>query len=1705
MNQSLYSSLPKVLLFTCFLLFFEANAQVNTFETVANEINIPTQPYSSIKKGADSLFAYWHAQNPNDTGLAPGEKKFIRWNALAQSRGHIAGDNTTSVSGIQSTMTNIYGSIPYCSTGLVNHEWQLIGPNPEPGDKMVYGIANTIAVHPTNSNIIYAGTQEGGLFKSIDGGLNWTNVTDNLNLSGLGVVSIAIDPNNTNTVLIGTYSQSFGYTGWHSYSSQGYGILKSTDGGLNWSTTSLTPSKQEGHISIIRFDSQNSNIVFAAGSTGIFKSTNNGSTWTEVFTTSTDPSLEHTHFIDIEISSNSNTICASTLKTGGHNITEKAARIFCSNNGGASFSDCTPAKAFQYNTLPNGSIQYTRAAHSIALDVTPDDPNNIYAFFATKQDNNTSTTSTSATLVKTSNGGQSWLEVFDQTNSTAYNVVSIGNGHWGRWRYQFELSDYNADKVYIGGDKLMFFETGVSSSWSALTDYWPTQSGHADIRWIQNYGVINGEDNLYIANDGGLAHTINSGSSWTNLNGNGFSVSQIHGFASWPGNEHYVLGAMHNLQHSIGNGVKYLARHAPGGDGAYAISEPGNDEYFYMNSNGGLYRCKRLPSGNIVANNSIQGHTELKAKFDAIDDNGVKLFYSSNGKIKVYTPSNNSSSFVFNSANGEEFSVIKVSPSNPNVIYAARFDACWGCTANNGNVANKFWKRDNNGTWVDLSPNITMNGSSYQYLAATYITDIAVDPYNENRVWVGVAYYSPNTDQNRVFYSSDGGLTWQDQSKGLPPYPVNCLTYQKGSNDIIYAGTDGGVYYFDKSADNGNGAWQCFNNNLPPAIIAKIDVQPCRNKVIASTYGRALWEVPMIQSTTTQEIISSTTSWGNGTRNYTADLVVDNGATLTITGTVEFSSNSSLIIKPGGKVILDGGHLTADGACGNTNYSWRGVKVLGTTSQNQSPLTHGVLVIKNNGTISHARTAITNAGWTGYDFDWGTQGGIIWAKNAVFLNNRRDLQFISYHNNHIGNVEWNYKARFTNCSFIRNNQYAMEAPANAVTLWDVKGISFLGCSFENNTNYPYSGNGIYALTAQIRVSDLTNPTGSDRSEFSGYDYAIHSSNVFSIDRYTTIKNSDFENNRHAVYLSAHSNTEFVNNSFDIPDITTPIGLAGIYGSYFDACTGFEFTKNSYFSQSNNHPKVGAIWKNTGEIPNLVYKNSFDNLSCGAEAIGNNKGPGLQGGLVFKCNNFGDDNVNNIDIGVWKENNSLLPQGIAASQGEWNGSSSQSSQLANNLFSNNAQDIYNESGNYIFSYHYGSGNSRFAPYQAYNINEQSHSVAVSYNTDCPDLITGHTSSALHQSLSTQEASISVKRGQYLQLLNGGDTQELEAEILLANQQDLQALYLELLSISPYVEDRQLIELINKNGFSELALRNVLVANPHSARNPDVMTALMERSPAVSQLTINDVRLGQQTITTKDILESDIASIELDVNRIILGLQRFYSDSTSYSTDSLISLYDRDEPHLIFALAEHYAINGQYTNLSNVLTGASTDYWSESELYDLNEFISFYSTLQGQINDGEYPYGIDQLSLDALSNTMNNTNSELLWNKIYSLLEFYNQNDINYIEPVYYTGATAKKENSKVSATLPISTFKVYPNPATEYIQLQWNWFEEGLNDVFKVKVYNMNGAIVKSIEDVDFQKNTHFINLDQLHSGVFIIEVTNNEGIIIHTESITINK
>lgn len=150
------------------------------------------------------------------------------------------------------------------------------------GPAIMSGRISDIANHPTNNKIIYIGAAGGGVWKSSDGGASFSAIFDK-HIQSIGCVTI--DPNNPDNVIwVGT-----GEPWTRNSVSIGDGIYKSTDGGLNWTNMGLPKSDR---ITSIIVDPRNSDVVWAgvlgalwgdSEDRGIYKTTDGGKTWNKSF------------------------------------------------------------------------------------------------------------------------------------------------------------------------------------------------------------------------------------------------------------------------------------------------------------------------------------------------------------------------------------------------------------------------------------------------------------------------------------------------------------------------------------------------------------------------------------------------------------------------------------------------------------------------------------------------------------------------------------------------------------------------------------------------------------------------------------------------------------------------------------------------------------------------------------------------------------------------------------------------------------------------------------------------------------------------------------------------------------------------------------------------------------------------------------------------------------------------------------------------------------------------------------------------------------------------------------------------------------------------------------------------------------------------------------------------------------------------------
>ena len=430
-------------------------------------------------------------------------------------------------------------------------------------------------------------------------------------------------------------------------------------------------------------------------------------------------------------------------------------------------------------------------------------------------------------------------------------------------------------------------------------------------------------------------------------------------------------------------------------------------------------------------------------------------------------------------------------------------------------------------------------------------------------------------------------------------------------------------------------------------------------------------------------VISSSVSW-NTDRMINQDLFIDSLATLIITDTLYVGNDARIIVRPGGKLIVDGGTLT--NAC--TGEMWQGIFVEGNRNLHQTEANQGTVVLRNGAVIENAICGIR----TGAPGDSTiTTGGIIYASNTTFRNNRRAVAFYPYADIVSGTTVRDNFSGFSNCTFTVDNDNLFAANNTAfdahVSLWDVKGVTFEGCTFTNATTAMTfdKGYAIKSIDAGFRVATLCDtvlvePTTicqcpenkATYSQFSGFLTAISAStsgNTY----YVLVDEAQFSNNGTGISVSGNNHVTVTRNDFDMNSL--PGTITEGTGLSLSGCTGYLVEENDFHrtALSNNLPFEGIRVTNSGTAANLLYRNDFSRLNKAVTVVGTNRGMKIPVGLECRCNTFYG---NQYDIYV-AANSSMSPQQGSSSAG------------ADNQFSGTTVSSLYNAGSYAITY-YNSG-------------------------------------------------------------------------------------------------------------------------------------------------------------------------------------------------------------------------------------------------------------------------------------------------------------------------------------------------------------------------------------------------------------------------------
>ena len=699
------------------------------------------------------------------------------------------------------------------------------------------------------NDIIYVGSGENnssrssysgnGIYKSVDNGKSW----DNIGLQESHHIGrIIIHPQNPDIIWVASLG--------HLYSSSNErGIYKSLDGGLTW-TNKLYVNDYTGAIDLV-IDENNPEILYASmwekdrkawnfdGSgfgSGIYKSIDGGENWVEISGGESGfPDTEGTGRIGLDISrSNSNILFAildnQDRREGSNNaenddltkddlrsistsdflkIEDKKIRDFLRNNRFPTEYSVDKIKTMVTNgdISPYSLVEYLEDSNSLLFD----------------------TPVIGAEVYQSIDFGKTWKKVNE--DDLGYLFYSYGY-YFGEIR----IDPQNPEKVYTMGVPLIK-SNDSGKSWMSI-DY---ENMHGDYHalWINP----NKSGHLIVGNDGGINISYDDGENWMKFNSP--SVGQFYdinvdmkepynvygGFQDngvWMGPSNYQASLR---WHSTG---KYPWKSIYGGDGMQTEIDYRDNETVYTGSQ----------FGNYVRTNTRTGERKRITPSHKLGERPYRwnwetpIYLSRHNQDILYMGSNK---FHRSLNQGDEFETLSEDLTNGgvkgNVSYGTlttiiesdlKFELIY-VGSDDGLI---HVSRDGGFSWKNISENLPKN---------MWVSSIYPSRFKESRVYLSLNGYRWDNFEPMIYVSEDYGLNWSRIGNELPNEPVNVIIEDSRNEGLVYVGTDHGVY---ASLDYGNN-FHPFINGLSGAPVHDLVLHPRENDLVVGTHGRSVYVADM--------------------------------------------------------------------------------------------------------------------------------------------------------------------------------------------------------------------------------------------------------------------------------------------------------------------------------------------------------------------------------------------------------------------------------------------------------------------------------------------------------------------------------------------------------------------------------------------------------------------------------------------------------------------------------------------------------------------------------------------------------------------------------------------------------------------------------------------------------------------------------------------
>ena len=698
-------------------------------------------------------------------------------------------------------------------------QWKHIGPS------LMSGRITDIAKPLDQPATFYVATASGGVWKTINKGTTWIPIFDDAPSGSVG--AITVDPSNSETIWVG-----LGEANIFRSSMSGTGVYRSDDGGNSWKHMGL-PETQ--HIARIIVHPTDSNTVYVAASgrewtknpeRGVYRTTDGGKTWKQILYED-----QMTGAIDLVIDpKDPDTLYASMW----HRIRLK-------------WSDPLPGPGGGIYKTTNGGDKWTRLSEGlpprnktgrIGIALAASQPNTLYALIDNHEiarkaapgerdsyGRPKSDVIKGAVVHRSDDSGETWQQV-SQNSRAMQRLFSTYGWVFG----QIRVDPNDPQTTYIMGVPLMKSTDG-GTTYKAL--FYPGLHGDHHAMWINP----NNSDEIINGNDGGVNLSYDGGKTWKDLDN--LPVVQFYNVAVDNATPFNVYGSIQDnnswrgpSNHRPGRDEEINWKRIPGGEASVIQLDPSDENILYSESFYGSLMRSDMATGETIQikPKPAAGEPALRGQWLApfqLSPHNPRIVYHGMQHVfrsldrgekweKISPDLTTNNPKTRGNISYQTISSLSESPFKFGVLYAGTDDGRLHVTRNSGEQ------------WTEI-----LNGIP----RGKWVSRVIASQYEPGTVYVTMNGKRDNDFQVYVFRSRDYGENWQDISNGIPGGPVNVIKEDPFSSQILYVGTDMGVYV----TTDGAKTWQVLGSDLPITFVHDLVIHERDKVAVIATHGRGIF------------------------------------------------------------------------------------------------------------------------------------------------------------------------------------------------------------------------------------------------------------------------------------------------------------------------------------------------------------------------------------------------------------------------------------------------------------------------------------------------------------------------------------------------------------------------------------------------------------------------------------------------------------------------------------------------------------------------------------------------------------------------------------------------------------------------------------------------------------------------------------------------